>query len=422
MEIDSLILKLEQMAPRFGRASGDLAAIVVRGRGGDYKGVMMGCRLVLEMLLRAMVTTELKQTPGKAMLDELITKFRQQANSGIIPTNVLAHMGTVQAWGNLSSHDHAGSLTDAGVHVGPEEVVTSLNSMVAILSWYTGKYPDPDAPKTATAELEKARAAPPPKKATDEVALKSATGELAKAAPAPGSSKGLFIGVAVLAVGGLAAGGYFAFREGGAGSRAALDAFYAASHEPAPPAPCRTADSADRLASAAAHLGDELPEASRAAEADKALGLLDATAGDSSAERAYLLARAQVQGGKNLDAALAVATKCDGFAAAENLAGRAALAAKNEAEADRYFGKAMASHPDYMKPRYNRALIRLKNQQVDEAIALLTEVIAENPSSADGHFYLALGYEAKGKAAEAKAAYCRAMELGKALATERCKR
>ena len=34
---------------------------------------------------------------GELKLDELVTKFRQQANAGIIPTNVLAHMGTVQA-------------------------------------------------------------------------------------------------------------------------------------------------------------------------------------------------------------------------------------------------------------------------------------------------------------------------------------
>jgi tetratricopeptide (TPR) repeat protein len=401
VDLDPLLAKLEQLAPRFGRASGDLAAIVTRGRGGDYKGVMQGCRLVVEMLLRAIVTTELKQTPGKAMLDELITKFRQQANAGVIPTNVLAHMGTVQAWGNLSSHDHAGSLSDEGVHVGPEEVATSLNSMVAILGWYAGKYRDPDEPKVATSELVKAQAGgAPPKK----------------------SSTGLVVAVAALAVAGLAAGATLALRPSGGGPRVTLDAFYAAAHEPLPPAPCRTTASAERLAAAAAHLGDELPEASRAPEAEKALALLDAASQDASPERAYWLGRAQLQAGKSSDAALALATKCDGFAAAENLAGRAALAAQKVDEADRYFGRAMASHPDFMKPRYNRALIRLKSQQVDEAITLLTAVIADNPSSADAHFWLAVGYENKGLAAEAKAAYCRALELGKTMAAERCKR
>ena len=136
METEPLLLKLEALAPHFGRASEDLHAMVSRGRARDFKGVMQNARLVLEALLRDLVTRELKGTPGKAMLDELITKFRQQANAGVVPTNVLAHMGTVQAWGNLSSHDHAGSLTDDGVKVGEEEAMASLNSMVAILSWY----------------------------------------------------------------------------------------------------------------------------------------------------------------------------------------------------------------------------------------------------------------------------------------------
>src|SRR5437879_4075010 len=107
------------------------------------------------MLLRAIVTNELKQTPGKAMLDELITKFRQQANAGLIPTNVLAHMGTVQAWGNLSSHDHAGSLADEGVKVTLDDAVTSLNSMVAILSWYAGKYAEKATPFAGTSAVAK---------------------------------------------------------------------------------------------------------------------------------------------------------------------------------------------------------------------------------------------------------------------------
>src|SRR5689334_21323192 len=110
VDIEPLLQKMADLAPRFGRAQEDLQTMVNRGRAQDYKGVMQNARLVLEAILRSLVTEELKQTPGKAMLDELVTKFRQQANAGIIPTNVLAHMSTVQAWGNLSAHDHAGSL------------------------------------------------------------------------------------------------------------------------------------------------------------------------------------------------------------------------------------------------------------------------------------------------------------------------
>ncbi|MGV3625555.1 MAG: serine/threonine-protein kinase [Archangium sp.] len=130
---------MAELAPRFGRARGDLDAIVSRGRTQDYKGVMQNARLVLETLMRSLVAEDLGQTPGKATLEELVSKFRQKQNSGIVPHNVLAHMGTVQAWGNLSAHDHAGSLEESGVRVGREEVVASLNSMVAILTWYAEK-------------------------------------------------------------------------------------------------------------------------------------------------------------------------------------------------------------------------------------------------------------------------------------------
>src|SRR3990167_6057254 len=135
VDIEPLLSKLAELAPRFGRARVDLEAIVSRGRAQDYRGVMQNARLVLEVVLRSLVTEELKQTPGKAMLEELVSRFRQQANAGIVPPKILAHMGTVQAWGNLSAHDHAGSLDESGVHVGKDEVVASLNSVVAILGW-----------------------------------------------------------------------------------------------------------------------------------------------------------------------------------------------------------------------------------------------------------------------------------------------
>ena len=145
VDIEPLLSKLAALAPRFGRARVDLEAIVSRGRAQDYRGVMQNGRLVLETLLRSLVTEELKQTPGKAMLEELVARFRQQANAGIVPPNILAHMGTVQAWGNLSAHDHAGSLDESGVHVGKDEVVASLNSVVVILGWYADKKFGPPA-------------------------------------------------------------------------------------------------------------------------------------------------------------------------------------------------------------------------------------------------------------------------------------
>ncbi len=139
VDIEPLLRRLEALAPGFGRARVDLEAIVGRARSNDFRGVMQNARLVLETLLRSLVSEELGQTPGKAMLEELVAKFRQKGNSGIVPPNILAHMGTVQAWGNLSMHDHAGGLDETAVRVGGEEVLASLNSVVAILTWYAEK-------------------------------------------------------------------------------------------------------------------------------------------------------------------------------------------------------------------------------------------------------------------------------------------
>lgn len=139
VDIEPLLARITDYAPRFGRARDDLLAIASRGKAGDYRGVLQNARLVVETLLRVMVTEDLKQTPGKATLEELVAKFRQSANAGMIPRNILAHMGTVQAWGNLGSHDHSGALDDDSVRVGQEELVACLNSIVAILGWYAEK-------------------------------------------------------------------------------------------------------------------------------------------------------------------------------------------------------------------------------------------------------------------------------------------
>ncbi|HEY0882042.1 MAG TPA: hypothetical protein VGD87_10955, partial [Archangium sp.] len=60
VDIEPLLVKIAELAPRFGRAREDLEAMVSRGRASDYKGVMQNARLVVEMLLRSLVTEELK--------------------------------------------------------------------------------------------------------------------------------------------------------------------------------------------------------------------------------------------------------------------------------------------------------------------------------------------------------------------------
>jgi len=406
MEIEPLLSKLEQLAPQFGRAREDIAAMAVRGRARDFKGVMQNARLVLETLLRAMVATELKQTPGKAMLDELITKFRQQANQGVVPTNVLAHMGTVQAWGNLSSHDHAAGLDAEAVKVGEDEVVASLNSMVAILGWYAGRYGStatPAAPLLAT---------PAPGTA------------LVARTEAPKSKSGMMIGVgvgAVALIGGLIFFG-FGHRQPAAAvsppSFAMLDPIYAKRGEPPPPASCRNPTEAEALAPVA--------------EDWQALSLLAL----SSAEADYLLARAifERQAADKASGAFTIprdidprptnahATRCAGFAAAQSLAGKIAVSDGKLDEAEKRFQLALAAAPDFQNARFNLGAVYLKQGKKEQGVLELEHVLKAEPNRADAHLLLGIALEALGKPDEAKPHFCAADKLGETAAHERCVR
>jgi hypothetical protein len=340
-DIEPLLGKITELAPRFGRAREDLEALASRGRANDYKGVMQNARLVLEALLRSLVTEDLKQTPGKAMLDELVTRFRQQANAGIIPTNILAHMGTVQAWGNLSAHDHAGSLEDSGVRVGQQEVVASLNSMVAILSWY--------AEKKNLQPGSSARALQP---VTSTSLTKPSTSSVTPALQPQSTSKTpLIAGVAavVLALGG--AGGWLATRAPAATAPppasdpfAVLNGMYGAWDVPVPPEACRKADEAANLARDARN-ADQLALVSK-----------------PWPEAAYLRARAlwdrertQEQVSPEFQAALDTSMACPGFAAALHLGAQVAIKTKNLTVARTHVDAAIAAAPTWLEARVTRA-------------------------------------------------------------------
>ncbi len=419
MEIEALLKKIEQMTPQFGRAASDLSALVSRGRAGDYKGVLQNSRLVVEMLLRSIVATELKQTPGKAMLDELITKFRQSQNAGVIPTNVLAHMGTVQAWGNLSAHDHAGSLQDEGVRVGLEEAVTALNSMVAILSWYAAKYPNPSA------------APQPTPAAGSEPAVKQL--EVPRAASAAVSAPGhkrssalpIAVGAVVLVVG---AGAYVATRGPAVeDSLRKLDEVHAAAGDPAPPASCRPTDGkqAAALVEAAARLWGDGPAAPDAIEKLGEPG---------SAEHWYLLARAREKAGKDYEEAALNAARCTGFAAAEHLAGTAAFKSKRLDDAEARFQKAIQHAPAFARAYKNLGIVKVQKAQLNDAISLLTEATRRDPNDGDAHYSLGVIHTMLAGAAREKAqeelarsesraaneAFCRAAKLGNATAKTKC--
>ncbi|OJT20443.1 hypothetical protein BO221_31015 [Archangium sp. Cb G35] len=424
-ELEPLLQRIEQLTPHFGRAQEDLVALATRGRTRDYKGVLQNARLVLEMLLRSMVSTELKQTPGKAMLDELITKFRQQAHAGIIPTHILAHMGTVQAWGNLSSHDHAGGLHDGtGVKVDLQEAVTSLNSLVAILTWYHESYgqqraptPVPDAPVKAT----------PPAPTVSPVRRGPS------ARPADGRRLALAGGVALVAV---ASGlGVLAYRPmAGSSSSSApslrekVDALYAANAEPPPPADCQEKDPQGlvMLLEMGSKLADRVPEKDRVREATAALPALRARGPHWSPEGWFHVARASLLAGQPDAEAMNKALLCANFAAAENLAGRVGVAQQNLKEAVERLTRAAELDARFWKPRYNLGLIYLQVLRVDKAVLWLQRAAESAPEVSDIHFRLGEAYQARaretetaGKAQEAvadhelaRASFCRAKSLG----------
>lgn len=409
MDIEPLFKRLEELAPSFGRAAGDIQATVSRGRAEDYKGVMQNCRLVLEALLRALVTDQLKQTPGKAMLDELITKFRQQANAGIIPTNILAHMGTVQAWGNLSAHDQATKLTDAGVTVGKGEVMASINSMVAILDWYAESYgPTAGTPVKA-----------PSKPSVPAVAVRtSVVAEPKKSGP---PVVPLVAGVVVVA--GLGAGGWFMTRPSAAvkppepmpaplaavkpGEEfAELDALYAKWGEPLPPASCRS----PKAAAAIAGKGTDLAALEAVPDADR------------NAETWYLLGRQQLANKKDAQAAAKKAIGCPGFANAYNLMGRVALVNENFTDAMASYQAALNAAPTFANARFNLGTLHLKQQRIAEGIGELKKVTEADPKHADAHFLLGIAYEGQKQPDQAKTEFCAALANGKKEAKDRCER
>ncbi|WP_224363045.1 hypothetical protein [Hyalangium versicolor] len=418
-ELEPLLQRIEQLTPAFGRARDDLTALTTRARHQDYKGVLQNARLVVEMLLRSLVTTELKQTPGKAMLDELLAKFRQQAHAGVVPTNILAHMGTVQAWGNLSSHDHAGGLHEPGVKVGIEEVVTSINSLVAILTWYKERYvQEPVIPAPEVSAV-----------AADTAAQPGGGG-------AASSKRTALVGGGLLVV--LVAGlGVLALRVDPVPElRKQLDAISAENGEPVTPVECQEhdAEALTALVTVAPKLSERAVAKDRSQQAAEALEALRARGQGWRAEGWFHMARASLLAGHPDAAAMSAALDCKGFAAAENLAGRMAALAQDWKESAVHYARAAELDEHFWKPRFNLGLIHLQAQHGEEAVPLLERAAELAPEVAEvslflGHAYAARASTARaaGREAEAmadqgraRAAWCRARDRGAPQAQALC--
>lgn len=433
-ELEPLLNRIEQLTPYFGRAQDDLVALVTRGRNRDYKGVLQNARLVLEMLLRSLLTTELKQTPGKATLDELINKFRQQTHAGLIPTHVLAHMGTVQAWGNLSAHDHAGGLQEAGVKVDLQEAMTSLNSLGVILTWYRERYLQ--GPAITPVPGSSMTAAPP---------VNAPVVTPSKPVPAvrpPGGKRLAWVGGVALVT--LAAGlGVVAYRPTpGAPSpsasslRGRVDALYAEHAEPPPPVDCQEMDprALGVLVEIGPKLSEGIPADKREGEARAALAVLRQQGDHWSPEGWFHVARASLLAGNPDAEAMNKALLCTSFAAAENLAARVAVAHGNVQEAVGHLSRAAELSPRFWQPRYNLGLIYTRALRLEKAVSWLKEAMQNAPENADIHFALGNAYAGRAKEARtanqeaqaledqkhARAAWCRAKELGHVEATGLC--
>ena len=408
-ELDPLLNRLAVFAPHFGRLQGDIDAMVSRGRAQDFKGVMQNARLVLEALMRSLVTEELKQTPGKAMLDELITKFRQQANQGVVPTTILAHMGTVQAWGNLSSHDHAGSLQDAKVEVGLDEVVASLNSIVAVLGWFATK---------RGIVLDAAMRTPPvptTQPGTSLPPVNQTAPQPLTVPPAPArSSSPLPIILGAVALVALLGIGFVATRGSSTQTPkdpktptvdvtpfSGLDALYASWKEPVPPASCRRVEDAPRLAAIATDV--------------TALGVVD-----PNPESSYLLARATFERDRVRSPALDAALACPNFAAASNLAGRIALGARDYDQGRKFFLAAIAASPSFLNARYNLALIYVQSEDYESAKDKLDHLIAETPDFGEAYLLRAAIVQLNGDVESARKDACTAAKLGVEKAKAEC--
>ncbi|WP_428265120.1 protein kinase domain-containing protein [Haliangium sp.] len=246
-----------------------------------------------------------------------------------------------------------------------------------------------------------------------------------------------------------------------AGLHERLDQISTRQREPAAPAGCRSDDPAvlGRLIEAAALLDGGSPDSGRDQDV-KAVRLLLADE-PTSAEHWYWLAKARLYAEANVAAVTEAAERalalCSDYAAAHNAIG-SALFRDDPAAAAAAYRNALKVAPGYAGARYNLGLVQLEQGQAGEAISALTEVIdrdadhlypdaflvrgqaylmvgraalavpdlervtSADPNNASGFFLLGQAYAAADREADARAAMCRAADLGLDAASAHCRR
>lgn len=409
----ALIQKLESIAPAFARAEADILATTGRARALDYRGVLQNARLVTETLMRDIYTREIGSPPGKKMLGDLVSQFRQSSNAKIIPVEVLIFVDGIAAAGNLGSHDHSGLLNEQGIRITAAHAMPALSNLLALLEWYSEKYLElPADVKTST------------------VANHNSHGH-----------KSILAGIcAVAAVSAIWVAGSREDRS---------DRFVAQESLPQlPPSYARevqtelssvgavpVARSPSEIIAEWYVKRDDLrpPESCSAKgegmiklafvvglDAKKGMEALTADGRKLSPEEQFVQAVLITEAAGSARDFAESAARCPGFAAAQNLAGRLALKDGRPDRARTFFEAATLSRPDYLKPRFNMTLAMMAQGDFVEAGQRLEELALLMPNRGEVQSALATARAAVGKAEAAREAWCRAATLGVAEAKNRC--
>lgn len=413
VHLESLLARIEELRGRFGRASADLDAICSRARSSDFRGVLQNARVVVETLLRSIIHREKGQAPGKDTLEKLIPKLFQEGKQSILPTHIVVHIRTIQAWGNVGSHDQHADLFEEGLEVKQDEALAALNSLVAILGWYADKYlADGSTPSTPEPAARLPSSSRPSSAASAPAAPAPAP------APAAKSKTPIIAGLGAVALLGL--GAAFALSGNGekaddpevpkppatAEARAALTRAYLEAHEYPPPKSCETTDAAAvALFTRATKLLDGGRPGTKRPEDMEALKALSGAERSSSAEYWHLKARALhftgADDGEVRRAADRAIELCKEFAPPYNLHGNLGLLADEIGFAKLSYQKAAELAPDYLSPVFNLGLIDLKAEKLDEAIAAFSNVLRRDPEYTIAYKTRAQAYLARGSLEEA---------------------
>jgi Tfp pilus assembly protein PilF len=162
---------------------------------------------------------------------------------------------------------------------------------------------------------------------------------------------------------------------------------------------------------------EDAPRLAAIATDVSALGLVD-----SNPESAYLLARATFERDRTRSPALEKALACPNFAAASNLAGRAALGAQDFDQARKFFLAAIAASPSFLNARYNLALMYIQSKDYESAKDRLDNLITETPDFGEAYLLRAAVVQLEGDAGAAQKDACMAAKLGVEKAKAECAR